>query len=111
MNTPMIRMVCGDCFRSLEFTGDGLSRPPAACPYCGGAFEGSAEESPELLRGLGTPPSIMTPSTGEVTQQFEAKALQQGSHVGRFQILETLGGGGFGQVHRAYDPGSTVTWR
>jgi serine/threonine protein kinase len=100
-------MVCGNCFRSLEITGDGLSRPPDACPYCGGAFESSAEESPGILPGLGMPVSLMTTSTGEETLQVETSepnALQYGGQVGRFQILEMLGGGGYGQVHRAYDP-------
>jgi eukaryotic-like serine/threonine-protein kinase len=102
MHIPILRLVCSECLRSVEMTADGLSRPPVACPYCGGPFESQPDEL-ELPSGL-TGRLGLEPLASEPTPQTETVDHNGKVTVGRFQIRETLGGGGFGQVHRAYDP-------
>ncbi|HEV3167127.1 MAG TPA: protein kinase [Isosphaeraceae bacterium] len=104
MITPIIRLVCGECLRSVEMTADGLSRPPDTCPYCGGAFE----SKPDHLSGSG--PFRETPMSLELSPDEPthlSETVDHGKnlgHVGRLQLREALGGGGSGHVHRAYDP-------
>src|SRR5690242_5091718 len=99
MNTPIFRLVCTNCLRSVEMTADGLTPPPHECPYCGGAFESTPDQfGPEF-------PSPLTPlsfelSPDEPTPLAETVEHATGAHVGRFQLRESLGGGGSGQVHR-----------
>ncbi|HWE39897.1 MAG TPA: protein kinase [Isosphaeraceae bacterium] len=98
MPVPM-RLVCRDCLRSQDSepeTGPGL------CPDCGGTLEARAIDVSETTER--TTPLSLELSPDDATP-FEAPSNDATlGHVGRFQLREGLGGGGFGQVFRAYDP-------
>jgi eukaryotic-like serine/threonine-protein kinase len=105
MPIPIIRLVCSDCLKSVEMTADGISQPPERCPYCGGAFESRFEEVESLGPGLGKPISqdiATSDKTPPVERTIDHSSVD--GCVGRFQLRESLGGGGFGHVYKAYDP-------
>src|SRR3954470_8731898 len=94
---PPVRMVCGDCLRSVELYLNGSPGTPLLCPICGGTIEGqpvaddsmtheAAEQTSTQLDGAEPAPWVETWSKGSL------------GTVGRFQIRELLGDGGFGQV-------------
>lgn len=97
----MIRLVCSECLRSIEMTGDSRTRPPDACPYCGGSFDSDAEELPSAGLNLGP---LISVDLSRDRAPSASETVESPNSIDRFQIRETLGGGGFGQVHRAYDP-------
>jgi eukaryotic-like serine/threonine-protein kinase len=105
MKISSMRLVCGECMRSVEFTDDGLTQPPSVCPYCGGTFESpqplDGGASSDLADAQGKDPFLASSTD---TPPAETIVHMVMGTVGRFQIRETLGGGGFGYVHRAYDP-------
>ena len=41
---PPVRMVCGDCLRSVELTADDAGRLPTLCPVCGGTIDSRLSE-------------------------------------------------------------------
>ncbi len=43
MKTP-VRMVCGDCLRSVELMADETGRLPTLCPVCGGTIDSRLSE-------------------------------------------------------------------
>jgi serine/threonine protein kinase len=100
-------MVCGGCLRSVELTPVEDLAGSNVCPYCGGEIDSQID-----LESAATEPTAnfdfspsRTPDPSEVTSEWAAM-WSRGSlgSLGRFQLRERLGDGGFGQVYMAFDP-------
>ncbi|HEY2159112.1 MAG TPA: serine/threonine-protein kinase, partial [Isosphaeraceae bacterium] len=90
-----IRLVCAYCLASVEASADGDARSPATCPSCGSPIE---HVPGQVISGSAGSWS----ATGEHTPQSSSAPTP--ATVGRFVLGEWLGGGGYGDVFRAFDP-------
>jgi serine/threonine protein kinase len=106
MNAP-IRVVCEGCLRSVEIDLDRVTTADAACPFCGRRIDsvtGEVGPSDAETRVAGGRPSSETTDAPETIDWTAAWTRGNLGSLGRFQLRERLGDGGFGQVYLAYDP-------
>lgn len=106
MNAP-IRQVCGGCLRSVEVTPGDEGEVANHCPYCGGAIE--SQDDPTVLHGSTMAASAEMLEAELCSSETPPEWAQTWSRgtlglIGRFQLRERLGDGGFGLVFLAYDP-------
>jgi serine/threonine protein kinase len=103
----LVRMVCGGCLRSVEISGASTGTPSNRCPHCDGPIESHLSHVNPASGESEVPPTVTPSLATEIGGPIDwVQTWARGSlgTLGRFQLRERLGDGGFGQVFRAYDP-------
>jgi eukaryotic-like serine/threonine-protein kinase len=102
-----VRMVCGGCLRSVDVSATSTGTPSNRCPHCDGPVESHLSQVNTASAEDESPPTVTPSLATEIGGPIDwGQTWARGSlgSLGRFQLRERLGDGGFGQVFRAYDP-------
>ncbi len=106
---PSVRVVCRGCLRSVVKSAGAKDSEAGLCPFCGDRLDSRASQT-DLEAGTDWREPEGEGSSRAPTEIRETidwvKTWAQGSlgSLGRFQLRERMGDGGFGSVFRAYDP-------
>ncbi len=107
-----VRLICPACLRSVEASSEEPNPRSWLCPHCGCRSEGAgirgdeAGDDDEAARSAFESDALeidLTPEDLCPLESLEAEPAVP-EVVGRFQLREFLGGGGYGHVYRGYDP-------
>ena len=101
---PPVSLFCGHCLRSVEISSDDGGPLPRICPSCGGTIDRSASDLDSPGSNFTVP--LSNDSSDATAERPWLTTWSEGSlgHMGRFQLRELVGDGGFGKVYKAYDP-------
>ena len=106
MSVP-VRLVCGGCLRSVEFVPGDPGSPGDQCPFCGGPIDSRVVENEERTRlreGCDAADEAELDRSGHSSDWAGTWSRGSFGSLGRFQLRERLGDGGFGHVYLAFDP-------
>jgi serine/threonine protein kinase len=96
-----IEHVCPYCLESVQVLQAGEPRTPATCSTCGSPIEYG--RSPTRVDGT-VEISAYRASLGSVEPQTPAQDEREwNGRIGRYLLHERIGGGGYGNVYRAFD--------
>ena len=99
-----VRMVCGGCLRSVEVSAGATGSSTTPCPYCGGQIDSHSSQIEPASEVASASTASPHTEMAETTDWVKTWARGSLGSLGRFQLKERLGDGGFGEVYRAYDP-------
>lgn len=105
MSLPF-RVVCEGCLRSVELGSDSSPTSAMPCPHCGRLVDSrlsrvTPDEDETHIRPAADSEITEPPETIDWATAWTRGTL---GSLGRFQLRERLGDGGFGHVYLAYDP-------